>query len=53
VGINTRGDSLIYLFCHSTDNNTKMMSKEKQKKDEGMMVTVARRPKGNYEAYVN
>jgi len=29
-----------------------MMSKEK-KESEGMMITVARTPKGNYEAYVN
>ena len=41
-----------FIFCHNTDNNTKIMNKEK-KKEESMMATVARRPKGNCEAYVN
>jgi len=39
------------LFCHTANNNTKIMDKEKR--EERMMVTVARRPKGNYEAYAN
>jgi len=36
---------IIFLFCHTTVNNTKIMNKEKR--DEGMMITEARRPKRN------
>ena len=39
---------LIFLFCHTT----KIMKTVKEK-IETMDLTMARRPKGNYEAYIN
>ena len=38
----------IYLFCHTTN-----IMKTVKEKIERMDLTMARRPKGNYEAYIN
>jgi len=39
---------IIYLFCHTTN-----IIKTVKEKIERMDLTMARRPKGNYEAYIN
>jgi len=38
----------IYLFCHTTN-----IMKTVKEKIERMDLTMVRRPKGNYEAYIN